>query len=376
MEYRIAFILEQALGHITHSRNLQANITRTDQLNPLWLPIPYDVSGFESKIPLYKSNWTVRSGMRARKSLKEASRTGQLDGLFFHTQVPAVLCGGWIRSYTSIISLDATPIQFDELGDFYQHHPGPQWLEGFKNNMNRSALNSARRIVAWTEWTKKSLEKDYGIPPEKTVVIPPGVIPSLWKKPAGFEKKGDNKTRFLFVGGDLLRKGGDLLINAFRTLSASRKDENLELHLVTKTPVEPGNGIYVYSDFGSNDPRLISLYHQCDIFVLPTSGDCLPMVLSEAGAAGLPSISTTVAGIPEIIIEGQTGLLIPPGDEKALFRAMDRLVSDADLRLKMGANAVEKVTTQFDAVKNANKLVNLIMETVQENQPAQPKRNQ
>ena len=365
MKYKIAFILEQALGHITHSRNLQSNIPSSVDLTPIWLPVPYDVIGTTAKIPGFNSNWTIRSGIRARKLLKDNLINGPYDGLFFHTQVPAVLCADWVRSYPTIISLDATPIQFDQLGDFYHHKPGPGWLENIKNNLNKSALNSAQCLVAWTEWTKMSLIRDYGVAEEKIAVIPPGVNPELWKKPIGFQKVNDHKVRILFVGGDLQRKGGDLLINAFRKLAASHKAERLELHLVTKTAVQEGDGIFVYSNFGSNDPRLIDLYHQCDIFALPTSGDCLPMVLSEAGAAGLPCISTTVAAIPEVIPDGKSGLLIPPGDEKALYQALETLVNDENLRIRMGNEAVEIISNQFDAVKNTSRLLSLLSETIE-----------
>jgi glycosyltransferase involved in cell wall biosynthesis len=138
----------------------------------------------------------------------------------------------------------------------------------------------------------------------------------------------------------------------------------VELHLVTKTPVAPEPGLYVYNDIAPNDPRLVKLYHQADIFALPTFGDCLPMVLSEAGAAGLPVVSTRVAGIPEIVADGESGFLVPPHDGQALTEALARLVDDADLRLRMGRRAVAIIAERFDAEKNADRLLALIKATV------------
>ncbi len=364
MAYQIAFILEQALGHVTHARNLQQNVPLNPAVAPVWLPVPFETQGLPAKLPLYRSNWTVRSGLRARRLLRMARRAGRLDGLFFHTQVPAALCGDWIKAYPSVVSLDATPLQYDQLGDFYHHQPGPAWLEKIKFDLNRSVFLAARRLVAWTAWTRAGLVKDYGIPAEKIEVIPPGVTPALWARPADYRRDESPAVRILFVGGDLLRKGGDLLLEAFRQLAAAQPAWQLELHLVTKTPVEPGGGVFVYRDFGPNDPRLVALYHRCDLFALPTSGDCLPMVLSEAGAAGLPAVSTTVAGIPEVVANGESGLLIPPGDGRALYTALERLAGDAPLRARLGARAVEIVGGQFDAVKNAARLTELLVETV------------
>jgi glycosyltransferase involved in cell wall biosynthesis len=56
------------------------------------------------------------------------------------------------------------------------------------------------------------------------------------------------------------------------------------------------------------------------------------MVLSEAGAAGLPAVTTRVAAIPEIVQEGETGFLVPAGDEAALVSALARLIANPDLR--------------------------------------------
>ena len=401
--YTIAFVLEQALGHVTHARNLQQNVPPLQRLDPRWLLLPFETTGLAARIPLYRSNWSLRSGLRARRQLSAARRAGKLDGIFFHTQVPAVLCSDWARAYPSLVSLDATPLQYDQLGDFYHHQPGPAWLEQLKRTGNQALYSAARRLVTWTTWTRDSLVRDYGVPPEKITVIPPGVNPSLWSKPptslselplparqtpgvselplparerAGGEGESPARqtppgsalppTRVLFVGGDLLRKGGDLLLAAFRSLAVSRPDLNLELHLVTKTAVEPGGNIFVYRDMGPNDPRLVALYQCCDIFALPTSGDCLPMVLSEAGAAGLPCISTTVAGIPEIVEHGESGLLIPPRDATALRAALETLASDPALRQRMGRRAVQIVNERFDAQKNTVRLVDLILETLAE----------
>ncbi len=352
MTYKIGFVLEQALGHVTHARNLQQNVALRTPISgaalctPLWLLIPYEVQGSAARIPLYKSNWTVRAGLRARAALRQAKKNGPIDGILFHTQVPAVLCADWISAYPSVVSLDATPLQYDLLGEFYHHEKGPAWLEGLKFRLNVQALRAARRLVSWTEWTRQSLIRDYGMPAEKITVIPPGVNPGLWTRPEGLQQAlGWDWSEFYLWAAIFWRKGGDLLMEAFRSLRSEHPDLDLELHLVTKTPVEPGAGIFVYADFGPNDPRLVALYHQSDIFALPTSGDCLPMVLSEAGAAGLPAISTTVAGIPEIVADGKSGLLIPPGDGRALRLALEKLVGDRQACASDGDAGRQKLLT-------------------------------
>ena len=169
-QMRVGFVLEQALGHITHSLNLQANAPKDATILPYWMLIPWRMNGFESKIPFYRSNWTVRAGWRANRALGKLARETRLDALFFHTQVPAILASKWVEKIPSIISLDATPLQFDELGDSYQHKPGPAWLEKFKWRMNRDCFCAAKHLIAWSQWTKNGLVRDYEVPGEKVTV--------------------------------------------------------------------------------------------------------------------------------------------------------------------------------------------------------------
>ena len=361
---RIAFVLEQALGHVTHAKNLQHVVPRHPEIEPVWLPIPFEVRGLAARVPLYRSNWTVRAGWRARRALAKAASQGRLDGLFCHTQVPGVLAADWVRRLPAVVSLDATPIQYDQLGEFYQHARGPEWLEQLKLRLHHGLFDAADHLVTWTAWTKESLVTDYGVPRHKITVIPPGVHPEQWARPEprspGSEKKS---VRILFVGGNLARKGGELLLESFRALH-SRGMPPVELDLVTRTAVKPRPGQRVHSDIVPNDPRLIKLYHEADIFCLPTFGDCLPMVLSEAGAAGLPVVSTDIAGIPEIIAHGESGILVPPHDGQALTKALTRLTDDADLRMRMGGRAIEIVNERFDAAQNASRLIDLVKATV------------
>jgi len=86
------------------------------------------------------------------------------------------------------------------------------------------------------------------------------------------------------------------------------------------------------------------------------------MVLSEAGAAGLPLIATDVGAIDEIVRDGETGLLVPPSDGAALTEALRRLAEDTALRERLGAGAKAAVIAEFDATANARRLVDLVLD--------------
>jgi glycosyltransferase involved in cell wall biosynthesis len=363
---RVGFVLERSLGHTTHAANLARVLPSVKSIRPEIAEIPYDVTGMAARVPLYKSNWTVRAGVLAFNAIGRMQSRQRLDALFIHTQVPAVLSQWWMRRIPTVVSLDATPIQYDELGELYAHQTGSPRIERLKWRANRACLHRAVHVVTWSEWARQGVIDGYGVPAERITVIPPGVTPSLWYR-AITDGDDAGPVRILFVGGDLPRKGGDVLLRAFAALRTELARQSgppaLELHLVTKSTIERQPDVFVHNDLEPNSPGLIALYHGSDVFCLPTRGDCLPMVLSEAGAAGLPLVSTAVAAIPEIVRDGETGLVVPVDDVIALERALATLVNDAQLRRRLGGAAQALVVGEYDAERNARRLVEVVLAT-------------
>ena len=354
---RVGFVLEQTLGHITHSANLRALLEPDPSIDAEFAPVDYDVNGWPSHVPGY-GNWTVRAGIRSRRAIRRLRSGGPLDALFIHTQVPAILIPDVVSRIPTVVSLDATPIQYDELGAHYGHDTSNRHVEGLKWKANRSCFRRAALIVTWAEWTKAGLVDRYEVPADKVVVIPPGVDRERWAAP-GARRATDGPVRILFVGGDLARKGGNNLLDAVRRLRGEGLD--IEVDLVTRDDSPAAPGVTVHHGLGPNSADLVALYRQADIFCLPTFGDCLPMVLSEAGAAGLPLVSTDVGAISEIVKHEETGLLVPVGDDEALTAALRRLATDAELRRRLGERAERLVHDEFDAAANAKRLVDLLL---------------
>ncbi len=100
---------------------------------------------------------------------------------------------------------------------------------------------------------------------------------------------------------------------------------------------------------------VIERYRTCDLFVLPSrqgadgDRDGLPNVLMEAQAQALACLSTRFSGIPELIDDGATGVLVPPGDARALAAALERLIRAPDERARLGAAGCARVRGAFDA---------------------------
>ncbi len=92
-----------------------------------------------------------------------------------------------------------------------------------------------------------------------------------------------------------------------------------------------------------------------DLLVLPSRSEGMGLVLVEAMLAGIPVIATRVGGIPEIVLEGETGLLVPPDDASALARAIERLTSDPEKRRRMGERSRSHATGRFTVEGMAKK---------------------
>src|SRR5258708_5494244 len=111
--YRFGFVMEQTLGHVTHYRNLRATVDSDPEVQATWLPLAFAPRGTLETLPLLRSNWSARASVRARRLLRQCDATHTLDAVLFHTQVPTLLCAGLIRQIPTVISLDATPRNYD-----------------------------------------------------------------------------------------------------------------------------------------------------------------------------------------------------------------------------------------------------------------------
>jgi glycosyltransferase involved in cell wall biosynthesis len=93
---------------------------------------------------------------------------------------------------------------------------------------------------------------------------------------------------------------------------------------------------------------LLDVFRSLDIFVMPSvEGDTIPQVLMQAMALGLPVISTTVGSIPDVVLDGQTGFVVPPRDAGALATQIVKLLENQDLRQELGQQARQLVVSNY-----------------------------
>ena len=270
-------------------------------------------------------------------------RGGPLDALFVHTQVPAIAL--------------ARPPAADPDRRLARRHADPvrrarRPLRPRHRQRARRAAEVAgqpgllrprpRRSSPGPSGRRPGLVDRYEVPAGEGHGDPAGrrlrAVGGDRRRTTDDDAGGGRPVRVLFVGGDLERKGG---LRAPRCACGELRSGgvDVELDVVTRDDVPAADGVRVHHGLGPNSPELIALYHRADVFCLPTLGDCLPMVLSEAGAVGLPLVSTDVGAISEIVRHDRTGLLVPVGDAEALAAALRQLAADPSLRRRLGDEA-------------------------------------
>ena len=152
------------------------------------------------------------------------------------------------------------------------------------------------------------------------------------------------------VGSLIHRKGQDVLLRAMSVLDRP----HVHLLIASDGPDRPKLealarelGVAPRVRFLGFFDDLPGVLRSADIVALASRADAFGLVLAEAGAFGLPVVSTLVGGIPEVIAQEETGILVPPDDPAALAGALGRLADDPGLRHRLGTAARERVARLF-----------------------------
>ncbi len=355
MSARLAFVLEQTLGHIAHTANIERALAAAPWVEPEVIKLPFTRTPAVLRAVPGGSNWSLRASVMARQALLRRLAIAPLDAIFIHTQVASLLSVGVMRGVPTVISLDATPIDFDQVGTAYGHRRQWSAIESLKTAVNRRALDAAAKLVTWSRQAARSLVEAYGVPGDKVQVIRPGV--DLERFRPGPPHRPDERLRVLFVGGDFTRKGGGDLLEAARALG-----HRVELDIVTggAVAVPAGLACRVHRGLGPGDPRLLDLYRTADVFALPTRGDCLPQVLAEAAACALPIIATDTGAVSEVVRHGRNGFLVPAKSPHDIAVALRKLSEHTLLRHGMGRESLRVAREEHDAARNNLRIFELM----------------
>ena len=233
----------------------------------------------------------------------------------------------------------------------------------FEARLERRNVRRASVVVVPSTYSKGRIEEDYGIfgaDAAKIRVVPEPIDLARWETAfasARPDSEGEGRAPSILSVAHLYpRKDVALLVEAvarrwdgavLRVVGDGPELSRLR-RLVARLSAQDRVALLGHVPFA----RLAAEYRRADVFCLPSRQEGFGIVFLEAMAAGLPIVAARAAAVPEVVADGECGLLVPPGDAEALSTALDRLIADAALRAQMGAAGRRKVQ-DYDAPKVA-----------------------
>jgi glycosyltransferase involved in cell wall biosynthesis len=293
----------------------------------------------------------LNAGLLARRRIAhlERQRGRRFDVLHFHRQTTAYASLDRMHETPSIVSIDCTQEIVAR-----KARSRMEW-RSYKPSIRRDGeiFAAAKLIIAVSRWAADCVRAEYPECMTEIMVMPNPVQLDLFA-PAWVDERYQRaktpgyKPNVLFVGGDFVRKGGDDLIGAWREGDFS---DRANLHIVSDWPIDRarlGPGITQHTGITSYSPRWLEIWRIADIFAQPTREEAFGLVFQEAAAAGLPAIGTNLNAVPELIADGETGLLTARRSRETLIAALDRLLVSADERRTMGARGRLRIMATAD----------------------------
>jgi glycosyltransferase involved in cell wall biosynthesis len=246
----------------------------------------------------------------------------------------------------------------------------------FLGNMMAYILKNVDLFIAISQEIALGLRSD-GVRPEKIVRVM-NFVDTKQFYPVNCEEQNmlkialsaDKNIVINFTGRIVERKGIDVLINAFaqagNLLQSSSTliiigtgfDEDKLRNLASKL------GITNNVRFLGHSREVVKYYQASDIFVLPSYAEGMPNSLLEAMACGLPVIASRIGGVVDVVEDGKSGILVEPGDVSGLASAMVRLLKDAELRQRLGAEARKRIVEGFSIDRMAEEYIKLYGELI------------
>jgi glycosyltransferase involved in cell wall biosynthesis len=228
--------------------------------------------------------------------------------------------------------------------------PDPAW-----RMLEERVYRGATTIFSMSAFAARSLVLDYGVDPERVRVV--GAGPNVAPVAPPAPREADPDPAILFVGRSFVPKGGADLVEAFRLVR--RRHRRAALWIVSQEQPSPlPEGAVFHGPLGSD--ALAALFARATIFALPTLREAFGLAFLEAMAFGLPVVGTAVEAVPEIVVQGETGLLVPPRDQVALAGALDALLADPARTRRLGEAGRLRVAERFGWDRAAARMLDVL----------------
>ena len=253
------------------------------------------------------------------------------------------------------------------------HNAGAsRWIDRLEQCWERNLVARSDALLTHTLGHREELSRQWGLNPDSVHLIPHGIaVPSANTLPA--PSATDRPTRILYVGRFEHRKGIDVLLAAIPSVLATAPETSFDLigqdHddywqqcFWRENPDIPRAQVRFHGKVGAT--ALLNAYRDCDVFVAPSRYESFGLIYVEAMAWGKPVIGCRAGGIPEVVTDGETGLLAEPGDVPGLRDALLRLCLDHGLRVRLGLQARQRAVDRFSLATLVGQSVAFYRETI------------
>ena len=256
---------------------------------------------------------------RLLRALEPAPEVVLQNGALFAPGIPPPLPYVLLVDHTRALAMETREAHdLPPLADY-----GPAW-----HAREHAVYAGARALCAFSRRAAESLVRHYGIDAARVHVVGAGanVFPD---RPV----RADDGRTILFVGKDFARKGGPVLVEAFRLLRQRVPKARLLVAGPRKPIALPPGGVFLGPVPISELPDVLAI---STVFAMPTLREPFGIAFLDAMACGVPCVGTLTEAVPEIVQQGETGLLVPPGDPAALAEALATLLTDLPRARGMG----------------------------------------
>ena len=340
-------------GGATYLLSLAAKMNRDKVLQYFVIPEEGELScelrrrGFDVKVLDLERRFNPVSILRLARMMKESG----IDAVHTHdprTNLYGFLAGRIARARALICTIHC----------FLHDYPIGRLKKRIYLIIDNFNLRYAKTIVCVSNAIAEDLVKSRGLPKERIIVIHNAVDLDRVKAAKNSQEIGrefacDNPGRLIgTVGRMTSEKGHMYLIQALALLA--EKFPALKCVIVGDGPLRPEletkcrelglERVCIFTGVRTDVPNLLSIM---DVFVLPSLSEGFGIALLEAMAMGKPVVATRIGGIPEVVEDGVTGLLVQPGDPKTLANGILEMLSDKERSLEMGRRGREVVSKHF-----------------------------
>jgi len=252
-------------------------------------------------------------------------------------------------------------LEIEHASSLYKKFTLARWY-GF-TRMQTEVARRIKRVITVSENSFEDIARDHKVPKERMHIVPVGVDPDLFRPLPKIDRVPGRL--ITTASADVAMKGLAYLLEALAKLRVERP----ELHLTVIGRKKEGGksaetidrlGLTDHVEFvtGVSDQRIVELYSEAELAVVPSLYEGFSLPAIEAMSCGVPVVATTGGALPEVVgPDGETALLVPPGDSEALAAKIAWALDHPGVRRKVGQGGRERVKAQWSWRHTAERTV-------------------